>query len=287
MTRTARSMSSRPCVPVGAARGRRCVLVAGLHRRLGLRTAPRKAAAEADAAPGHRDHAPPRTRPVAPTSKVVVKADEGHARGRRGQGRATARVVPGTLYEADTVWRSDDKLLQFGSTYTVDGHRRSTAPAKTTATSTFTVKRDQGPARAASRRDSRTVGVGMPITVTLSAAPARTAPRSSSASPSPRPSRSPAPGTGSATRRAALAPEGLLAGEHRRRRSRPSSRASSSARTSTATTTPIATFQHRRRQVSTVDVAGHTMTVTTNGQVVRTIPITTGKPASRPAPASR
>jgi lipoprotein-anchoring transpeptidase ErfK/SrfK len=39
-----------------------------------------------------------------------------------------------------------------------------------------------------------------------------------------------------------------------------------------------ATFSIGESQVSTVDIANHTMTVRRNGQVVRTIPVTTGKP---------
>ncbi len=38
------------------------------------------------------------------------------------------------------------------------------------------------------------------------------------------------------------------------------------------------TFSIGSATVSTVDIANHTMTVTQNGAVLRTIPITTGKP---------
>jgi lipoprotein-anchoring transpeptidase ErfK/SrfK len=110
---------------------------------------------------------PAKGKKVSPTSKITVTADKGKLETVTVTS-ADGSVVPGKLSEADTVWRSDGELLQFGAKYKVNAS--AVGETRATTTSTFTVKETKG-LRAFMSPDNRTVGVGMPIIVTLSATP--------------------------------------------------------------------------------------------------------------------
>src|SRR6478752_6534533 len=115
MTRTARSILAA-WRPVGLSVVA-LVLVAGCTGGSGSESAA-KASAEAEKPPVIVI-TPAKDKAVAPTSKVVIEADKGTLEDVEVKSE-DGTVVPGKLYEADRVWRSDEKLLQFGAKYDVE-----------------------------------------------------------------------------------------------------------------------------------------------------------------------
>jgi lipoprotein-anchoring transpeptidase ErfK/SrfK len=210
---------------------------------------------------------------VAPDAEIVVTSAGGSLE-TINVAAADGTVVPGKLTDGNTIWRSDGGLLQFGGKYNVQASAVD-GKVRTDAESTFAVKETKG-LRAFVSPDKRTVGVGMPITVKLSATPRNRAAverRLSVTTSKPvvgawhwfsdtelhyRPKEFWPANTDVAVK-AKL--KGVKFGKN----------TFGDHNTSTS-------FRVGAEQISIVDIANYEMTVTKNGKVVRTIPVTNGEP---------
>lgn len=213
---------------------------------------------------------------VGPTTDIVVSADRGRLDAVEVKA-SDGTLVPGTLEQDATVWRSDAKLLKFGTKYDVSA-RASVDGVTSTKASHFTVKQTKG-LRAILSPDERTVGVGMPITVTLTAAPDKRAAveRRLSVSTSK-------PVVGAwhwfSDTQLHWRPRDFWPADTRVRVKADLKGVKFGKNVYGDHDTSVA-FRIGDAQISTVDIANHTMTVTRNGKVVRTLPVTNGEPAYR------
>ena len=263
----ARSRPVRAVVLVGAA----LALVAGCTSNGATSSAPGSGSSAQAAAPTITVN-PGKGRTVAPTAPVVIRAQQGKLDMVTVQA-SDGSVVPGRLANGDTVWRSDPQLLQFGSKYNVAASAVS-GSARSTVSSTFTVKESKG-LHAFLSPDNRTVGVGMPIIARLTATPddrAMVESRLSVTTSRPvqgawhwfsdtelhwRP-KDYWPANTTVLVKANL--NGVkfgnnVYGDH----------------------DTSVKFKIGESNINTVDVNAHTLTVTTNGKLLRVIPVTTGK----------
>jgi lipoprotein-anchoring transpeptidase ErfK/SrfK len=209
---------------------------------------------------------------IAPDATITVRAERGTLEKVVLSGGAP---VPGQLSPDRTTWTATG--LFAGTRYVLSARAEDRHGLSTLTTTTFTTVAPTATAKVKmSPIQDETVGIGMPIMLTLTEPTADRAAveRRLSVESSPpvtgswywlsdtslhyRP-QTYWPANSSVTVRMALrgVPFGDgVYGEHDR----------------------VVSFRIGDAMVSTVDVAGHHMTVTQNGQLLRTIPVTTGKP---------
>jgi len=187
---------------------------------------------------------------------------------------ADGNVVSGQLSEGDTVWSSTEgQLLQFGAKYKVAASAVS-GEARSNVASTFTVKETKG-LRARVSPDSRTVGVGTPIIVTLTATPnSRAAVEKRLSVTTSKPVTGAWHWTGD-TELHWRPKDFWPANTHVDVKSK--LKGVKFGKNTYGDHNTHASFDIGDSNINTVDVAAHTMTVTTNGKVVKVIPVTTGK----------
>ena len=218
----------------------------------------------------------PGTLDVRPDADVVVSAAGGALTSVTVRA-ADGSVLPGAYDATKSTWTAAVDRLPFQTTYSVEatgvdaaGRGKVTYGGFTTLTPIGTLKTRIAPL------DGETVGIGMPVIVSLTNRPANRAAVEAAltveATPAVegswawmsgtelhwRPRDFWAPGTTVTVRTALIgvdAGEGIWGGEER-----------------------SISFNIGAARVHTVDIASHQMTVTENGAVVRTIPITTGEP---------
>lgn len=240
---------------------------AGAGGPSGVAATPESVASIRISAEGERDWTP--TRPIVVTVKrgtlteVVVRDEEG-------------RKVPGGFSNRKQRWASDASPLPFNTRYTVEARAVDAEGLSTRSRSTLrTVKPQRMAYTGISPSSAATVGVGMPIIVTFDQPVARkaVAERRLKVTTAPqqvggwywvndqmvrwRPKEYWRPGT-DVTVRTQLAGVELGKGVW-------------------GDDNDLARFSVGDAMVSTVDIGNHTMTVTRNGEVIRKMPITTGK----------
>lgn len=214
---------------------------------------------------------------VRPDAEVRVSAANGHLRSVVVRSEADGAEVAGTYSAGALTWTARPGLLPLGASFVVEAQAVDAAgQGKVIRTRFRTVVPKQTLTPAVTPVDGQTVGVGMPVMVRFNAdVPDRAAvQRALSVTTSRsiegawrwfgdrevhwRPREMWPAGTDVQVRLALAgvdAGEGLWGAKDR-----------------------VVRFHVGDARVHTVDIARHTMTVTRNGQVLRTIPITTGKP---------